>query len=244
MTGRLAWMRAPLAFIGLALAVSPLSGLTRPDAMTPSCSTVLSNGIDSQTQESFDETDGGKHYMWSLLDFKSGDITKGKWVGAIQVRPVSDKPSKLLRGLRTGDTVCVRFKVNLGPKRTAQAWFAPRSDVQTFFRYAAYCDFTAPLPARREHAEHTHPRSQTDPGHCTYGNRITLSVRTGNRTKSVTIPFPRDGNFTTAIEPSALKGTGLLKAEYDALIKAFTAAEAGPWFPCDAFGCCRVFGKA
>jgi hypothetical protein len=194
----------------------------------------------------FSEHPTGHEYdVWSVTSFADPDLSRGKYVGIIErTQGLDHRPSRAIPGIEVGETGCAFFWLRIPtggtqPEAIGGIVIDPNESWQS--EQALVCYHTTHHPADAI------PVIKDFPDVCdrdtTSNVRLTATVQADTGWQTLNIVWKPSGegwkhDATIALE-NALGSDPSRSAQVSALITAL--AQPGPWFPCEASACCRLY---
>jgi hypothetical protein len=224
--------------VGAQVTATALQGNTSCGAMTPD----NANG-NTGAHKDFNEGLGVTHRLYSMKDFDTDDLGNGKWVGVVyRSDHLTNVSSALFPPLNSEQYGCLMFI------KYFDAAMAAVSSEAFFMVKNARFPWKLLRSAICEHDGWTHPPNtaphlEPDAGNCKTGSLVTVTISSTSDVP-LTVQYTTTGRGTKDDLRAALAGDSRFNTQYgtagiNSLAAAF--ASAGPWFPCAAAGCCRVF---
>ncbi|MFN8651818.1 MAG: hypothetical protein U0133_07975 [Gemmatimonadales bacterium] len=182
------------------------------------------------------EQSGAEIDNWSAMGFMNPakPIQRGKWVGVVQ-RVGNGPTSRLFPAVKANDYGCVWFEVDYtAPKVTA---VYRTGGTEQGFPTAMYCAFAH----GGSHKDDTPPKSVPSNDHCAAYDTVIVSFN--DQPAPLDIRFIYSGPADTIQQSlrDSLISRAIPVGNVAALVQRVVAGP-GIWFPCNATGCCRVFG--
>lgn len=196
---------------------------------------------DRDATGTFYEAGGARYTMWALGDFYNADLAGGSFIGVVELLPSSTGTPKLFPALSVGQHGCVHFKRDQGAPKAAHAFYEIWEDNghrHWPIPHAAFCHGDS----SHQHPPHAPPHTEPDPDTCPRGDSVTATF-SNPPGQPVTVSFVFQHDTVEAGLRNALTDRGGLAPDLiDKWVRAF-AAVPGPWYPCSAISCCRVFSS-
>lgn len=230
------------SILSLVSAVSSLNAQTRTILSNPACGTAVGN-ISTDTATFHDKS--ADFLLYSMADFRTMDLSRGKFVGIIERKAGNTGASTVFPTVTQGAIGCLLMflSVPVGEQRAyplGALLLSSNDTITVQMGGVALCRHKA-----FAHHVKAPPAVVIDPKDCGKDAEIFLSTTVRiNATTTVTTneyTLSRGGTFTEEVKRLVADTTRqhqFSKAHHSMLKKLY---DPGPWFPCEAAGCCRVF---
>jgi hypothetical protein len=218
---------------------------SRAVPLNPPCSAMLAERI--PPPELFRERATGHLYdLYSVRSFPVSDLYTGKYVGVVERKRngVSHGPSRALPGIGEGQSGCAKFWVSIpsgGSDPVAQGGIVLDRPGQAYLsQNALVCYHDGD-----NHPADARPEVMTIPDLCdrSPNARFVLSAAVHGG-QPIEVAWTASGRGWRDDASTAIEEKYPGRSRESAVISVLKAmVEPGPWFPCEATACCRLFAS-